>query len=280
MKDKIRLLMCLFISICGQSAFSQKNKEKPLDSTLEANSEKWKVIQHSKLFEIAKPEFGPYTTLVAEKLDSPVVRKKSTDGSGGSVSISSEGWDWDISKFKTVEKKKFYRMAIGTGQDTIELEFYIRSVSTEKKQTFLGKMVSKNDEGKDATLGYQKNVEGVVFTAPDSTFCRFFIEDYLSTRQITRDNPGKGEPITRGYILIKDDSLFTEPVMKTIGNPHAKFFFMQWQTGIFINNTKEKHIAVLMFAEPFFVRIRMDMDPKYKHAIAALFAVIAGAKDL
>lgn len=58
----------------------------------------------------------------------------------------------------------------------------------------------------------------------ESVPARFFLEDYVSSRRITKD-PAEREPITRGYILIKDDSLFTEPVMHTFGNPKNNFFF-------------------------------------------------------
>ena len=106
--------------------FSQKNKEKSLDSTLEANSERWNVKQHRNLTGIAKPEFGIYTTLVAEKLDSPVTKKKTKDSSGAEISYSDNGWD--ISKYQTVEKKKFYRMVLSREQDTTEIQFYIHSI--------------------------------------------------------------------------------------------------------------------------------------------------------
>lgn len=274
----IKVLLITVFSIGPSQIFAQKNKEKPLDSALEANSEKWKVKAHKGLFGITKPEFGPYTTLLAEKLDSPVIRKKSKDGSSGDVSISSAGWDWDISKYKTFTLRKFYHMILGKESDTTELQFYVHTISLEKQQTFLGKMLSKNDEDKDATLKHQKNIEGVIFTSNESVPARFFLEDYVSTRHITKD-PGEREPITRGYILIKDDSLFTEPIMQTFGNPKNKFFFMEWQRGIFINAANGGHIAALMF-DPFYVWIRKDLDSGYQDGIAALFAVIVGTNDL
>jgi hypothetical protein len=67
-------LLFVFIAFAS-SAFCQKNKPKPLDSTLEANSEKWKVKLHNG-FGTGKPEFGPYTTSNVEKADSPVFKKE------------------------------------------------------------------------------------------------------------------------------------------------------------------------------------------------------------
>lgn len=143
-KTLIVYLFTYSLVFFGDAAFAQKNKEKPLDSALEANSEKWKVKANSGLFGITKPEFGPYTTLLAEKLDSPVIRTKSKEGSSSDVSISRAGWDWDISKYKTFTKKKFYHMVLGKETDTIELQFYIHTISLEKQQTFLGKIKAEH----------------------------------------------------------------------------------------------------------------------------------------
>ncbi len=272
---------CLF---CNSVVFSQKNKEKSLDSTLEATSEKWKVKEHKGIAGIAKPEFGPYTTLVAEKLDSPVIKKKTKDSSGAEISYSDAGWD--LIKYQTVEKKKFYRMVLGRDQDTIELQFYIHSVSAERKQTVLGKMLSKNDKGTGATRNYQKNIEGIILLGIESIQAHFFIEDYVSSRQIEHNNPQQNNPTTHGYILIGKDSLFTEPVMQTFGNPKSNFF-MQWQKGIFMNDINGTHIALLQFGsdqpygdEKFYIRIRRDIDGNRQDAIAAFFAAIIGVKDL
>ncbi|MEO6221443.1 MAG: hypothetical protein ABIO81_13505 [Ginsengibacter sp.] len=82
-------------------------------------------------------------------------------------------------------------------------------------------------------------------------------------------------------ILVKDDSLFTEPVMHTFADPKGKFF-IEWQKGIFMNDIKGTHIVALRFGndQPFYIWIRKDLNPVYQHAIAARFAVIIGVKDL
>ena len=288
MKNK-SVIVCVFAAVfifLSNTSFSQKNKEKVLDSALEATSEKWKVKEHQRIGGIGRPEFGLYSTLVAEKLDSPVLKKKRKDTLGTEVSFSSDE-GWDISKFKIFEKKKFYRMVIGKETDTIEMQFYIHSVSHEKRQTFLGSLLSKDDKDnpdnneKNVTLGYQKNIEGILLMAGDSVTARFSIEDYVSIRQTTNNDPEHRNPITSGYILIKNDSLFTEPVMGKFGDPKSNFFF-EWQKGIFMNDAKGKHLALLQFGsdQPFYVRIAKDLDAVYKDAIASFFAVIIGVKDL
>ena len=275
----------LFIAIFFLSyniCFSQKSKEKPLDSALEANSEKWKVKQHRPMFGIAKPSFGTYATIDAKKLDSPVIRRKTKDGSATEVSFSSEGWDLDISKFQTFEKKKAYMMKMATGEDTIEVVFAVHAISKEKSQTFAGKLLSKNDEGKDETLAYKKIISGIIVTGLDSTYSKFYLEDYLSTTQTTNNFSEKKSPITQGYILAANDSLFTEPIMHSVGKPADKYFF-EWQRGIFINNKNDTRIAALKFTDgqsPFYIWIRKDIESRLQQAIAAFFTVLIGTMDL
>jgi hypothetical protein len=69
-----------------------------------------------------------------------------------------------------------------------------------------------------------------------------------------------------------------------MGSPGNKFF-LEWQTGIFVNNTKGKHIAALKFgtpgdlSNPFYTWIRNDIDKSQQHAIASVFALLIAAKS-
>ena len=141
------LVLFLFIFFDASPAHSQKDKYKFLDSSLAANSDKWKVKLH-KGFGLGKPEFGPYTTSDVEKLDSAVFKRKTKDSSYSGAIISSEGWDWDFSKYETIEKAKVYRMMVSTEKDTSEMLFSIYKRSNEKNLTVFGELMSKNDEGK------------------------------------------------------------------------------------------------------------------------------------
>jgi ribosomal protein L19 len=266
---------------CSTISFSQKNKEKPLDSALEANSEKWKVKQHRALFGIAKPSFGTYITIDAIKLDSPVIRRKTKDRSATEISFSSQGWDLDISKFQTLEKKKIYMLKMATGTDTMEVMFAVHAISKEKSQSFAGKLLSKNDEGKDETLAYKKIISGIITTAFDSTYSKFYLEDHLSSKQTAERFSGKPS-ITQGYILTGKDSLFTEPIMHAVGKPTDKYFF-EWQRGIFINSINDIHMAALKFSDgqsPFYIWVRKDIETHAQQAIAALFSILIGTMDL
>ena len=66
-----------------------------------------------------------------------------------------DGHDLDHSKYMTVQKTKWYKLSLAGDTVKMNTTFSIAFVSKEKKQTFLGKVLSKNDEGKDEELVIQ-----------------------------------------------------------------------------------------------------------------------------
>jgi hypothetical protein len=217
---KIHLIKILFFALSvlhTTSLQSQKNKQKFLDSSLEANSVKWKAKLHKGMFGLSKPEFGPYVTQDVAKLDSPVFKRRTKDSSYSGAIISSESWDWDFSKYETVENAKAYGMKVVNEKDTAEFLFSIYRISKEKNITVFGELMSKHDEDKNALLGYKTILSGLMTTSYSVTPWRFLIED-------TSGKGGEMPPfdltrITRGYIVSQFDSIPTEPVMANFGKP-------------------------------------------------------------
>ncbi|MBN8787877.1 MAG: hypothetical protein J0I84_12360 [Terrimonas sp.] len=260
--------LCVFIlCITHFSLFSQAF---PPDAELLAHSQKWKIKLHRPMFGMAKPELGPYITTNFEKLDSPVLRKRIKESSyiGGEGNFSG-GWDWDISRYETVEKRKAYRMIVVAETDSTEMLFSIYRISQEKNLTFLGELLSKNDEGKNVTLGFKTNISGILATGVGLPL-RFLIYD--STVNNNNSYPGNKERITGWYLLTGNDSLYTEPVMTP-----GKVFSDQ---GVFVKDGKDKRIAALKFGVagnlsfPYYAWIRNDIEPDRQHAIASLFALM------
>ncbi|ULQ57783.1 hypothetical protein KJS94_06175 [Flavihumibacter rivuli] len=276
------LLSTSFIFI-GLVISAQKSKTPPLDSTLEANSEKWKVKMH-KGFGLGKPSFGPYVTLDVEKTDSPVFRKRTKEGSYRGAIISSESWDWDFSKYEATETKKAYRMMVAAESDTTELLFSLYSVSHDKQLTFFGEMMSKDDEGKNLTLGYKKTASGIIAIGTDSISWRFLIEDSFSRKDVPQGYFNDSKRLTTAYIITGSDSLFAEPIMQQIGKEVEKYSF-QYQKGIFINDSKGTHLAALKsgtagdLSNPFYVWIRKDVQAADQQAIASLFVLLMMIKS-
>ena len=257
----LNLIVFLF---CYQPCFCQVNE----DSVLLANTEKWNVKPNKGLFGLAKPDFGPYKTLEVKKLDSANIKKKTKGESYSSVEFSRKGTDFNIGKKLTIEKTKYYTLSLGTAANTAEAVFAISSVSYEKRQTFLGKMLSKNDDRKDAVLDYKRNVSGTIKTGIDSLAWEFYIENFRSGGRQTASQFSPSASISDLYLKNKQDSLYIEN--------NSSFLSV-----IVVINQKGEHLAVLDIKQTHpVIWIRNDIEQVYQQSIAALFAVIISIKDL
>lgn len=251
------------LSWCSTSLFCQVNE----DSAMLEHSEKWTVKQHKGLFGLSKPGFGTYTTIDVEKIDSPVIKKKTKTGSYVGAEMSSSGTDIDISKFLTIEKTKFYKLSLGTSSNTAEAVFGISSVSHEKRQTFLGKMMSKKDDGKDVVLDYNRDVPGTIKTGIDSLGWNFFIDNFVSGGRQTEASFFPVASIAGGYLKNEQDSFY----MQT---------YSSFAADIILINQKGEHLAGLAFNQKHpDVWIRNDINQSCQQAIATFFAVIFAIKD-
>src|SRR4051794_13645421 len=186
MKVELTHTISFIILLCFlcQHIFCQQNE----DSILLARSEQWKVKQNKGMFGLAKPQFGPYTTTDIAKAGAQTTKKKTKEGSDISADISGEGVDFDQSKFLSILKTKNYKIQLATLTDTTNAVFAISSVSKEKRQTLFGKMISKNDEGKDEVLSYTRDVAGVITTSADEKPWIFCIDNYTSGSRTTAES--------------------------------------------------------------------------------------------
>ncbi len=255
------LFMTVSLSICVRG-FSQVNE----DSAMLANSEQWKVEQKKGLFGLSKPSFGIFTTLNVGKMDSAFFKKKTKDSSAIDYEISGSGNDIDNSKYLTIEKTRFYKLRLAGNADTTVAVFSIASVSKEKRQTLLGKMLSKKDEGKDELLSYNRNVPGVIITGNNSNQWRFFIGNFTSGSRQTTHSFGAAS-ISSGYLQNQSDSLDMQ-------------IYSSFTADLVLVNKNGQHVAALKFKQkPLYAWIRNDIDDSYHKAIAGLFAVIIAIKD-
>ncbi len=246
------LSVILIQFLCCNNCFSQINQ----DDRLVSNSDKWKIHPKKSVFGLSKPVFGDYTTLDIVKLDSGHMKKKTKDSAFLSFELSGqEGSDWDQSKFLTIKKNKIYKLRLASKADTTKAIFSISSESVEKRQTFLGIILSKNDEGKNEVLNYNRDVPGAIITSDIDIQWQFFIGDFA------------GANISSGYLKNEKDSLTMQ-------------FYSSFNADLVLVNTDGTHFAALKFkVKPFYTWIRNNLKPHYQQAIAALFAVIIGIKD-
>ena len=233
-----------------------------------AHSEKWSVNPNKGLFGLAKPDFGPYKTLEVKKLNSANTKKKTKGESYSSIEFSRKGTDFNIGRNLTIEKTKYYTLSLGTASNIAEAVFAIASVSYEKRQTFLGKMLSKNDEGKNAVLDYNRDVSGTIKTSIDSLPWEFYIHNFRSGGSQTASQFSPSTSISDLSLKNKQDSLYIEN--------NSSF-----SSVIVVVNQKGEHLAAIALKQNHpDIWIRNDIGQDYQQGIAALFAVIISVKDL
>lgn len=243
--------------------FCQPNQ----DSAMLANAEKYTAKQNKGIFGLAKPIFGIYATIDIIKIDSPSIKKKTKDSSFIGAQVFAEQPDLDQSKYITIEEKKYYKLLLGTASGTAEAVFAIASITHEKKQSLLGKVLSKNHEGKDIVLAYKRDVPGTIKTAIDSLDWKFFIGDF-----------GKGTG-QNGVPFLPAPSIGGGYLM----NIKDSFYIQTWSSfsaNIVLVDQKGEHLAALAFQQKHpDIWIRRNIETSTQTAIAAFFAVILGIKD-
>lgn len=269
--------------LCSQSvSFCQQNKQMQIDSALENHSEKWKVKENNKMFGgIHKPEFGPYITTFAEKLDSPVIKKRTRNGAELELKIGDDAEmetgnqvDLDMSKKVTIQKTKFYRLQLSNGADTTESLFSIFSTVVEKKQTLIGKVLSKKEEEVEV-LSYNSKINGIINTHTDSLSWNFFYTSGKSENTTTfNTDTSQNNPEISGYLKNNFDSLYIEPIVYLF---KSKLYSFRTTPGFVLVNKKKERLAALQFAtqnSKYYIWIRNDINKDYIQAISSLLALI------
>lgn len=252
-------ILCLCILNC----MSQVNE----DSVLFSKSEKWSVKQNKGLFGLSKPEFGNFVTINMSRSNSPVIKKKTKYNTSIDFNITGAGFNIDESKFLSIEKNKAYQLKLVTGADTIEAVFSISSISKEKKQTFLGKMISKNDKQENEILSYDRDISGVIENARDGVVWEFFIENFHSAARETVGNFKPYSSISGGYLKNNNDSFY---ILRSSSPANM----------ILVNKSGEYYGAVKYIEKPLNIWIRNDIKDSFQKITATLFAIIISIKDL
>jgi hypothetical protein len=234
------------------------------DSILLANSETWKVESFKDLFGLSKSKFGPYSTIEVKRFDSTSSKRKVKDSSSLEVELSSEATTIDHGKYMTIEKTKFYNLQIASGADITNSLFHIASRSKEKRQTMLGRLMSKEEAGK-TVIDYNRDVSGVITTGNESW--EFFIDNFSPSGRRGSGNTYFSASISTGFLRNKHDSL----MIRT-----SAFF----DADIRLIDKAGTCPAALKFAQkPMFVWIRNDVSASQRNAIAAFFATILALKN-
>ena len=157
MKKKISTNLFFLLLLCFP--FTKVACQSIEDSIMIANSEKWNVNYKQGTFTLSQPGSDQTFTMNLIKLDSGKLKQKKKD----SAEIEFSGSDgFDHSKFMTIRKSRLYKLEAGTDENSTEALFAVANKSNQKRQTFLGKVLSKNDEGKNEVLSDTTTISGTI----------------------------------------------------------------------------------------------------------------------
>lgn len=261
MKKSIQIFVIyIFLqNIFAWKAFSQSFE----DSMMIANCEKWNIVYKNGMLTLSQPGYDQVFTMNLSKLDSGKLKQKRKNsvymeysGSGG----------LDGSKYMTITRNRVYKLQMGTDTNATAALFVVTNESNEKRQTFLGKVMSKNHEEENEVLSSESTVYGTIKRNNLATAWKF------SLKNLSSNNPGNsGLPFSffsapEGFLTSEKDSLFLE---------RASF-----KADAVLVNAKGHHVGAVRFIKkPFTIWVQKDMENSLQDAVAVFFGVMIAKKS-
>lgn len=228
------------------------------------NGEHYKVIMNKSINGLAKPEFGPWKTLEIGRTHTPVSRHRQKEGSDLSLSDEEGHFDLDHSKVVRIHKEKGWQMTMFKPGDTVTASFGVFSESREKKQTLLGKLLSKDDEDKDQVLSYYRDIEGSIIASGEEFV--FHVNHLASGIRFSGNNVSQAASFSSGDLSHGGDTLHTEP-----GGGNVD---------IVLRNQNGIALAGLKFQQkPLEIWVADNVDKNKQGAICAFFNIILALRD-
>lgn len=144
--------------------------------------------------------------------------------------------------------------------------FSVASLSKERRQTLLGRMFSKSDEGTDEVLKYSAIVSGIIKRESMQSGWEFSL-DNLTYSGSNQNLPFDLAPQLTGFLKNENDSMF--------------FKGSSFDANAVLINGKGEYLAAIKFRKkPAIMWISKKIDNSLQDAIAVLFGVIIGLKGI
>lgn len=155
-------------------------------------------------------------------------------------------------------------MQLGNDENSTSSLFSVASSSKERRQTALGKMLSKSDEGTDEVLNYSGIVSGIIRRESMQSGWEFSL-DNLTYSGSNQNLPFDFAPQLTGFLKNDNDSMF--------------FKGSSFDANAVLVNGKGEYLAAIKFRnKPAIIWISKKIDNSLQDAIAVLFGVIIGMK--
>jgi hypothetical protein len=283
--------------LAGSTCYCQKNSSSPWDPMLEGNSEKWKLTTRQKMFGGAsKVEFGPYSILSFEKLDSPVRKVKTKSGAEFGLDL---GYDarmetdhevnMDLTRKIITQKSQYYRMVLTDNADTTETLCSFLSITKDERQTVGGAVLKtflhghyNSEENPRTTIGSMVVINGFILSNIDSEPWNFSFTSGDMNNEAnasSASNPFASSRYIAGYLKNSTDSLHINLVksmstFKFLGKTDTLYF----EEGFDLINRKGEHLAAYQRIgkdkKSPYVWIQKDIDNSYQRAISSFLAIV------
>ncbi len=222
-------------------------------SLLLENSEAWDLKRNANILGYGQPAFGPFVTLEAGKIDTPVVRINSNLGREDGLMLINGKLFFNQYKISQRTKTRFCKLLLQHGNDTITSLFAIQDSSEEARRTFLSDLLTNDEDNNSQTISSGSKLWGKIRT-PESTW-EFLLHDFGNDERI-------------------DDCIITNGT-DTIG----LFYDRQdgKATGLGLLLAKDKngaHLASAKFSmgTPI-IRMHKDLPQSLQQAIATFYAI-------
>lgn len=228
------------------------------DSVLHARSDVWMVKKNRNILGLGAPDFGPYTTIAADKVDTSVIKTSKKLGTDWYIGTEGSGWFFDQYKTYDYSKTKFYYLHLGSTTDTMRASFAVITQKRESQRTIAGMLFGGNNNSSTGQLlAYDRQVLGTM--AVDSVVWEFHLDNCFS-----------GSAICSGAMLAYNAEYLLQYVQ------HAGF-----SREIVLKNNEGELFASLAsnFSETMFL-IRKDIDSNTQKAIAIFYAILMSINNL
>ncbi|MGN6647440.1 MAG: hypothetical protein ACTHJT_13045 [Cytophaga sp.] len=257
MKQSLQIFVIyIFLqNIFAGKAFSQSFE----DSVMIANCEKWNIAYKNGMLTLSNPGSAQVFTMNLSKLDSGKIKQKRKDSSY--VEFSGSG-GLDGSKYMTIKKSRVYKLQMGTDENSTAALFVVTNESNEKRQTFLGKMISKNHEEENEVLSSESTVYGTIKRNNLATGWEFSLKNLSANSGL----PFSFFSAPEGFLTSEKDSLYLE---------RASF-----KADAVLVDVEGHHVGAVKFRKkPFTIWVQKNMENSLQDAVAVLFGVMIAKKS-
>jgi hypothetical protein len=233
------------------------------DSLMMAKCEKWNVVYKNGMLTLSQPGSAWVFTMNLSKLDSGKLKQKRKDSTD--IEFSGSG-GLNQSKYMTITRNRVYKLQMGTDTNSTAALFVVANQSNEKRQTFLGKLMSKNDEDENEVLSSESNVYGTIKRNNLATAWKFSLKNLSANHFGNSGLPFSLFYPAEGFLTSETDSLYLE---------RASF-----KADAVLVNAEGHHVGAVKFRKkPFVIWVRKDIDNSLQDAAALFFGVMIARRS-